>query len=517
MALATQCPFCQTTFRVANDQLKLRAGLVRCGSCREVFNGIENLVRPGQAATDGSHGSAVAVPLGQNEAVAPVAPTFKNVAPHLAAATMLPGTLPLPSNPLGPDTQLRPPEAPAEHRPASPAAPLFTPRLSSLPPSASAPLPPVYRTPSVSSMTQMTPLLPDAAPVAPIALVPKAESIRSVSPTKAIEVAPPQSAAGRIAPHLNTARREPTIAYSLPTTSGLKSPNVWQRLNTHDAGGGNVEIDNDKGAPNVPPIGSNLNDADPLQRMTLFQVASTESLGDGTSGGEDDELDRLIDELQNRQWKGTKKAAPEPSPEKAVESNFVGDRRGYDRSATDTTEDAVNAEPRFMRQAQHQQRLGGAIRLAMWIGSIVFAIALLAQAGYLYRDHLAASVPLLKPLLQRVCSKLGCQIGLPTNIDGLSIESNELQLIDPARNLFALTVLMRNRSSTVQAWPTIELTLNDGSEKAIARRAFPPAEYLPVGTDGAEGFRRNTEQPVKLTFELLQLKASGYRVYLFYP
>ena len=39
MALATQCPFCQTTFRVAGDQLKLHEGLVRCGHCNEVFNG----------------------------------------------------------------------------------------------------------------------------------------------------------------------------------------------------------------------------------------------------------------------------------------------------------------------------------------------------------------------------------------------------------------------------------------------------------------------------------------------
>src|SRR6478735_717493 len=45
MALATQCPHCHTTFRVAHDQLKLRAGLVRCGSCKQIFNGIENLLR----------------------------------------------------------------------------------------------------------------------------------------------------------------------------------------------------------------------------------------------------------------------------------------------------------------------------------------------------------------------------------------------------------------------------------------------------------------------------------------
>jgi predicted Zn finger-like uncharacterized protein len=36
MALATQCPHCLTIFRVASDQLKLRGGLVRCGSCRSL-------------------------------------------------------------------------------------------------------------------------------------------------------------------------------------------------------------------------------------------------------------------------------------------------------------------------------------------------------------------------------------------------------------------------------------------------------------------------------------------------
>ena len=47
MLLATQCPHCFTSFRVANDQLKLHAGLVRCGSCQQTFNGIEYLLAPG--------------------------------------------------------------------------------------------------------------------------------------------------------------------------------------------------------------------------------------------------------------------------------------------------------------------------------------------------------------------------------------------------------------------------------------------------------------------------------------
>lgn len=35
--LLTQCPFCQTTFRVSEPQLQAASGVVRCGSCMEVF------------------------------------------------------------------------------------------------------------------------------------------------------------------------------------------------------------------------------------------------------------------------------------------------------------------------------------------------------------------------------------------------------------------------------------------------------------------------------------------------
>ncbi|MFJ2994667.1 DUF3426 domain-containing protein [Pandoraea sp. NPDC087047] len=44
--LATRCPHCHTVFRVVADQLKLRDGLVRCGHCREVFDGRAHLCDP---------------------------------------------------------------------------------------------------------------------------------------------------------------------------------------------------------------------------------------------------------------------------------------------------------------------------------------------------------------------------------------------------------------------------------------------------------------------------------------
>jgi predicted Zn finger-like uncharacterized protein len=43
MSMVTSCPSCATTFRVTQDQLKLRQGRVRCGKCAGVFDAFKTL------------------------------------------------------------------------------------------------------------------------------------------------------------------------------------------------------------------------------------------------------------------------------------------------------------------------------------------------------------------------------------------------------------------------------------------------------------------------------------------
>lgn len=42
--MKTCCPGCQTTFRVTPEQIKARAGKVRCGQCQVVFNALDSLL-----------------------------------------------------------------------------------------------------------------------------------------------------------------------------------------------------------------------------------------------------------------------------------------------------------------------------------------------------------------------------------------------------------------------------------------------------------------------------------------
>lgn len=61
--LATRCPHCHTQFRVTSLQLALREGLVRCGACREIFNG-EDYLAERESGDDSAHSLAPDMRLG---------------------------------------------------------------------------------------------------------------------------------------------------------------------------------------------------------------------------------------------------------------------------------------------------------------------------------------------------------------------------------------------------------------------------------------------------------------------
>ncbi|HYC43715.1 MAG TPA: DUF3426 domain-containing protein [Noviherbaspirillum sp.] len=383
MALATQCPHCQTTFRVAHDQLKLRAGLVRCGACKQIFNGIENLLRPEELE------QAINRPAHE--------------VPH---------------------------PAPPEPKPAPP-----PPAQEKLAPSVDFDL---------GDLSDLEPEPPKEPPAPP-------------------KVFPDSS-------DTTLAEAEKEEFEATPTTDEPRKD-------------------------------------DPLLRMTLMDFAherrepviDTPPKETGTREDEDP-IEQAIDDLESKPWRREHDA-----------SDLA------DGDALDHAEAAEYEEPSFVKQGRRKQRIGRALRIVMATASVFLFIGLLTQGAYVFRDQLAAWFPAAKPMLSEACAHLGCQVGLPAQIEAVSIESSELQTLAPDTNTFALTVLLRNHSATTQAWPSIELTLNDNNEKPIARRVFMPREYLAEAADANKGFGPRSEQPVKVHFELTQLKASGYRVYLFYP
>jgi hypothetical protein len=178
-------------------------------------------------------------------------------------------------------------------------------------------------------------------------------------------------------------------------------------------------------------------------------------------------------------------------------------------------EQAAPEEPGFVKRDRQRRKFGKAATIFMSLGSVLLVAALLAQAVTTFRNSIAATVPALKPALAAACQTLGCKIELPTQIDDLTIEQGELQTL--SETTFSFTTLLRNQSATAQAWPSIELVLDDDKDKPVLRRVFTPRDYLHADVATEHGFAPHTEQAVKLYFELHDLKASGYHIAVFYP
>ncbi len=77
--------------------------------------------------------------------------------------------------------------------------------------------------------------------------------------------------------------------------------------------------------------------------------------------------------------------------------------------------------------------------------------------------------------------------------------------------------LIHNRAPYAQAYPSLELTLTDLQDQAVARRVFRPADYLKKGEDEKLGLPANRDLDIKLRLDTTDLKPSGYRLFLFYP
>ncbi|MGN6388157.1 MAG: DUF3426 domain-containing protein [Burkholderiaceae bacterium] len=401
MALATRCPHCKTAFRVANDQLKLRGGLVRCGQCKEIFNGIENLL-PADATQ------------------------------RPATSSIDPAPFPKPQ-PLAGQT--------------SPVSPVTTPA---------------------------TPAIPSASSVAP------------------------HSAA------------VPPAVHSAEDTSAASSDPGGESAATPDA---------------APPI-------DPLLRMTLLDFAARDDDTDESPGQGDaqdtgaasparraahaspadqhDPIDAAIAAIA---------ASPARSPGRAPWNMLRGRGRQKDEDEEqedDEREDDHDREPGFVIEGRRKSRR--AARTAwLTLAAVLLGFALLAQIAYAMRSSILSRFPQSAPVLASACRVLGCELSLPTETDALLIESSDLQSTVAGSDILALSFLLRNRSSSTQAWPSIELTMNDANDKPLARKVFAPRDYLHAAAAVDAGIPADREHAAKILFRFTGPKASGYRIYLFYP
>jgi hypothetical protein len=151
------------------------------------------------------------------------------------------------------------------------------------------------------------------------------------------------------------------------------------------------------------------------------------------------------------------------------------------------------------------------------LGALLLLLILLAQAAYHYRGAIALLFPESKPYAAALCASLGCEVPLPRRIELMSIEASDLQADTTNPNVMVLSATLKNRAIFNQQHPLLELTLTDSQDQPVVRRVLAPQDYLGKAANTQSGFAANTEIAIKVFIEGSRVKATGYRLYLFYP
>lgn len=476
MALATKCPHCNTIFRVAHDQLKLRGGIVRCGSCNQVFDGNAALLEPLVPATP-QHASP--------------SPSPASTDLDLDFDDLDDGPLPaLPAN-----AQATLPDSVAtlslEFDDAEPAT-LLTPEFQPEPEPEPAPLPepepepvPELTAQDLLSGAALTEEELQAAIEAELAaLDARMAAAQPAQPAPLVQPPTPTPAS-------NNERREPTLDFSArPYELEEDDEAALLQLSASDQALARAQAD-------IPPSHTLLRtlSAPPVNRYAEPALHTAEPLAAETAPPPHA---HTFD-------------APPPATMAAAETA----ESEFFTAPAEAEAPVIDDEPGFVKRERHRERYGRATTIALCLGVLLLLGALAAQGLTTFRNPLAASVPSLKPLLTAACQTLGCKIDLPSQVDELAIEQGELQTL--SENTFSFSTALKNGSNNAQAWPHIELVLDDANDKTVLRRVFAPRDYLDPEVEIAQGFPARSEQPVKLYFELNQLRASGYHIAVFYP
>jgi predicted Zn finger-like uncharacterized protein len=200
--------------------------------------------------------------------------------------------------------------------------------------------------------------------------------------------------------------------------------------------------------------------------------------------------------------------ALEPSPQLGL---FDPSRRG-------AAEEAAGGDapvPDFLAAPERDPRR------RLWIGAAALALIVLAgQVTYRFRAELAAAGPGVRAPLQLLCAPFRCEVRLPRRPELMSIDASELQA-DPRREgLIVLNAVIRNRARFPQDYPALELTLTDESDRPVLRKVLAPGDYLEPAARARmieQGLGAGAESALRVYLDTSRARATGYRLYLFYP
>lgn len=448
-SFVTQCPHCQTSFRVTHHQLSVARGVVRCGACLQVFNAARQLLEQSR----GVEGPADDIPL-----PAITTPELVEQAPELAPE-------PVPPSPaservvlaeqdwsvtqqsldhLDLDQELARLERrdmAAEHE-AEPRAGRLHARRDE---------PGSDEHPDIGTAFGTA----DDAPLAAVDAQLPAEPVPPLSDQGPLELEP-----------VPGDRTEPTVSLEADPERNDEPP--LRRLDT---------LDDDESPREDPRLDERFSQARPGTSAEHFSALDDDTGAERLSA-RDDEDDEDRSHTGERIEPGLA-AKPE--------------RPGRREPLIDVVDDPL--------QLDWQKPRPNWTRRLIWGVLAVFAAGLLAfQYVWFHFDELARQDQ-YRPWFNQLCPTLGCKV--PNRVDIGRIKSSNLVVRSHPDFKGALIVdaIIYNRAPFAQPFPLLEIRFSDLNGQLIASRRFKPSEYLSGELAGRGDMPSQT--PIHIALDIL--------------
>ncbi len=150
-----------------------------------------------------------------------------------------------------------------------------------------------------------------------------------------------------------------------------------------------------------------------------------------------------------------------------------------------------------------------------WVTAAVVILALtIANAGWTFREPIKQHTPLGQWLNQSADSQTA-DVGLFKDTSQIQLVSRDMHTHPTRTGILVLSLTFVNLAPQVQAYPDMEITLLDATNQQVAKRRFPPTDYLRAGTNTSSGLAMDVYLPVLLELGDPGEQAVGFEIAFF--
>ncbi|MDX1824225.1 MAG: DUF3426 domain-containing protein [Thiohalomonadales bacterium] len=134
-------------------------------------------------------------------------------------------------------------------------------------------------------------------------------------------------------------------------------------------------------------------------------------------------------------------------------------------------------------------------------GILFFSASLFVQLAFFRSSQLLDRFPTLQPLVERICTTLPCRYSGPRDISQIKLVNRDIRVHPKVKNALLISATFINRAPFKQPYPDITISLSDLSGALVAQRRFTPAEYL--GRLNSPFLLMPSGKPVQIALEVV--------------